>query len=95
MFQSPISGSQTRRLTSKLSGYFDVSIPYKRVTNEFTLTTGQVTGHSFQSPISGSQTEKRMRDDKFTTFVSIPYKRVTNGKERLMVNVITPSFNPL
>ena len=55
MFQSPISGSQTRGWIGKHSGHFQVSIPYKRVTNTgFFRIIGSP--FMFQSPISGSQT---------------------------------------
>ena len=54
-FQSPISGSQTSQCQPPNQKNLNVSIPYKRVTNEVSI---KYKGKDivFQSPISGSQT---------------------------------------
>ena len=77
-FQSPISGSQTRGILSRVLIFLGVSIPYKRVTNplcshlicridQVSIPYKRVTNLSIYHTIASYLN------------VSIPYKRVTNG----------------
>ena len=72
----------------------DVSIPYKRVTNDLAGYLEDCPPR-FQSPISGSQTLFESQEVPEYSEVSIPYKRVTNFDRCETGDPRGGGFNPL
>ena len=78
-FQSPISGSQTANLLNIPRSTYAVSIPYKRVTNDYwTKASDHVKQVSI--PYKRVTNHTKLQKTGLSYGVSIPYKRVTNAK---------------
>jgi len=81
VFQSPISGSQTWYDRRNAASAYYVSIPYKRVTNQWDLTMIKFLEY-VSIPYKRVTNPATFWTASKADMVSIPYKRVTNREAR-------------